>query len=104
MYCNATYVKHEVEISKGEYPNGRLAIVLVDPDFGECWAVATVNLPEVHLEKDEIIVKDWSENEGMLAFLVDNGLVEDTGKTAATGYATANIVKVTDKLKEICGI
>lgn len=104
MYCNAAYVKSDVEIVPGKYSNGRLAIKLIDTLDDSPAANATVNISEADLADDEIIIKDWSENEGMLEFFVENGLAEDTGKTIPMGFVVANIVKVTDKLKSICGI
>jgi hypothetical protein len=35
----------------------------------------TVNLPEVHLDPDEVLIKDYAENEGVLASLVNAGIV-----------------------------
>lgn len=99
MYCNAKYVKSKVEISLGAYLNGRLAIKLIDAQDGCPCAVATVNIPDYPLPEDEVIIKNWSENEGVLEFLIENGLVEDTGKVVSTGRVVANVVKITDKLR-----
>ena len=40
-----------------------------------------------------LFVKDWSENEGILAALVAHGYVEDTGKRVPTGWVHAAIVR-----------
>jgi len=47
---------------------------------------------------DEILVKDWSENEGMLEALVGLGLVEDTGRRVSCGFAEAAVCRMTEKL------
>lgn len=104
MYCNATYVKSDVDIIAGKYPNRRLALTLIDIYDGTPAAKVTVNVPECPLEKDAIIVKSYSENEGMLEWLVKSGLVESTGKPVIVGREIAEIVKVTDKLKAMIGI
>jgi hypothetical protein len=44
------------------------------------YAVATVNLPDVVLGQNELLVKDYSENEGMLNFLVENCIVYPTSR------------------------
>lgn len=46
-------------------------------------ATATVNVPDWGPEDGCIMIKDWSENEGMMASLVDSGVIEDTGFSLA---------------------
>jgi len=83
---------YTVWIAKRFYDNGRLALVLMDAD-GPI-ATATVNIPEQALGPDEVCIKTWSENEPMLAFLVENGIVQDTGNRAPAGFAEAAICKL----------
>lgn len=82
--------------------NGRIALELIDERDGEFVATATVNIPEANLPWDELLIKDYSENEGMLDCLVNAGLVTRTGKSVQTGFVTCPIAKITDKLKEFC--
>lgn len=72
---------------------GRIALELVD-DEGPV-ARATVNMPEVKLAPDEILIKDYSENEGMLDALVNAGVVTDTGRREACGYVSVAVGKLT---------
>jgi hypothetical protein len=58
-----------------EYNNGRTAILLKCED-GSALATATINLPEVDLNDDEVIIKNYSENSGMVNALVEAGIVE----------------------------
>lgn len=83
-------------IEKLEYDNGRVALRLytVTEGFKEPMGTATVNIPEAKLERDETLIKDWSENKGMLQALIEAGIVEDTGLTYRTGYVCANICKL----------
>jgi hypothetical protein len=57
----------------GFYGNGRVGLRLVED--GSPVATATVNTA-IRIEPDEIIVKDYAENEGMLDALVQAGVVE----------------------------
>lgn len=65
----------------GYYDNGKLALQLVatgeDEDSmpGEPIATATVNTDH-RIDLDEILVKDDSENEGMVEALISAGIVE----------------------------
>lgn len=70
------------------YANGRLAIQAIDCDTGEPVAMMTVNLPDVSLAPDEILIKDYSENQGVLKTLYRAGLVEPLA-TVSCGYAEA---------------
>lgn len=74
------------EVVKAKYGNGRTAIRLVDADNGEPIATATVNIPEIPLPKNEVIIKDYSENEGILDALINAGIVELTGRRIKGGY------------------
>jgi hypothetical protein len=81
----------------GQYENGRIAIELMNADpIKEDWgemapnteriAVATVNVPDVDLKDNEIVVKDYSENDGMLAALIHGCVVHMPHKYVKTGF------------------
>lgn len=57
----------------GFYGDGRVGLRLVED--GSPVATATINTA-IRVESDEIIVKDYSENEGMVEALVSAGVVE----------------------------
>lgn len=78
----------------GQYSNGRTAIELKDSVSGSPVAVATVNVPDVYLEKDEVIIKDYSENEGMLDTLVEAGIVQPTGRKVKSGFVECEVCKL----------
>ena len=40
-------------------------------------AVCTVNLPSLELKDNEVAIKTWSENVGMLGWLMEQGIVSD---------------------------
>lgn len=75
-----------VRLFAEQYPNGRLALSLwapvVDSENGaevemglEPYMTITVNIPEAPLMNDEILVKDWSENEGIDDWLMEQEIV-----------------------------
>ncbi len=70
------------------------AIVLFRHATGEQWCVASVCLPDYRQAPDEVYVKNWSENEGLLGALVAGGIVEDTGRTLPTGFVHANVCRL----------
>lgn len=79
---------------------GRLFISGHNKD-GELLLKVTTNLPQEPLEEDEIFVKTWSENEGLLPLLVKHALVEDTGVYVPTGHVIAPKVKLTEYFKRL---
>lgn len=73
---------------------GSPALQLIDAQDGEPVATCTVNMPDYNLAEGEICIKDYSENEGMLDFLVKEGIVEDTGKRLQSGYVTIPVCRL----------
>lgn len=80
-------------VKKERYGNGRIALSLVAIDStnnydqevwpGEQIARATVNIPEAHLEPNEVIIKSYSENAGMLEALQEAKIVSKTKRLIA---------------------
>ena len=77
--------------------NDRICIDLVGSpgalDEGEPILTATVNVPECFLLEDEVLIKDYSENAGVLAKLVEAGVVVDMHRTFSTGYVEASVAR-----------
>jgi hypothetical protein len=88
-------LKHNVQFEgfnctllKGEYQEGGIALQLVDAEDGEPVATPTIFLPEVSLEKDEILIKSYSENEGMMESLMIQGVIDGPIESIPTGHVT----------------
>ena len=73
--------------------NDRIAILLRTPE-GEPVATATVNQPDFNLKPNQVLIKDYAENEGIPAALVNAGIIEDTGKTVPVGHARARLCRL----------
>lgn len=61
---------------------------------GSPMAVCTVNVPEVTLAADEVIVKDWGGNEGMVGALVAAGVVAVPSRTVEVGFVVAHVCRL----------
>jgi len=82
------------------YHNGALCLRLVGED-GQPYMTASTNadLPGGRtLAPDEVIVKDYSENAGVLAALEASGLVETGGWSFPSGHVILHVRKVTAEL------
>ena len=87
--------EYQVTLDFGKYRgNNRTSITVVDAYDGEDLLVATVNLPDEPLLENYTIIKDYSENEGVLAFLVENGIVSAPVRNISTGFTHCQVVKV----------
>ena len=86
-------------LSEAKCTNGARAIQIVS-EGDEPFATLTVNIPHAScmIEKDEVLVKTWSENEEIANELRDCGIFQDTGKRVSTGFVQAEIWKVLVKI------
>lgn len=73
-------------LTKRHYQNDRIALELIDYHDGEPIATATVNVPEIQLQANQVLIKDYSENEGMLTALEKAGIVKSTGTFVQSGF------------------
>ncbi|MDM4770878.1 hypothetical protein [Solimonas sp. SE-A11] len=89
-----TFLQWKCQAVFGKYRNGRIAIQLVaagdasgdvEVMCGEPIATATVNVDRIALEADEVLIKDYAENEGMSDALVAAGLVQPLLKVIHIG-------------------
>ena len=67
---------------------GRIALPLYAVEDGSPVAVATLHMPALSLAADEVVVKDYSENEGLLSLLVAAGVVSPPLREVQRGYVT----------------
>jgi len=74
-----------VHLARYCYAPDQIAIQLRDADSGEPVATATAAVPEQALPSNLVLIKSYSENEGMLDALVAAGLVRDTGERVPSG-------------------
>ena len=89
-----------VMVNVRSYNNGRPALELLEEDmtYGLTpYAVATVNLPDVLLQPNEILIKDYAENEGILQFLIDNNIVVPTKNGVQSGYVWVPVCILNDE-------
>lgn len=94
MLIKTKYLNADCQITRGQYGNGREALMLVDALTGERQATATVNIPEVDCPIGHVFIKNYSENEGMLEALVAAGVVSEPVAWIESQYATFPLCKV----------
>jgi hypothetical protein len=70
----------------------RYALLLYDGGMLE--AVASINDAQVPLKDDEIIIKGYSENDGLFEALLEAGVIEDLHRTVPDGWERAKIARL----------
>ena len=96
-----TFQGQEYELRKTRYPaGGATALILWDSQEHDMAYVATVNVPGYFLRQDEVLIKDYSENQGMLKALEDAGAVKATGMTARSGFVAIPVAELQCRLRE----
>ena len=82
------------EILFKQYSNKRTAIVLRDSEDGSPIATATINLLDIPLQEDEVIIKDYAENEGMYEALLEAGVIAPSTYSVQSGYVICPVCKL----------
>lgn len=70
-FTAVTGYKFNITVRHTRYPNGRHALIshCIDDDGLIPFAKMSTNIPNADIKRDEIIIKDHDENDGVLAFL-----------------------------------
>ena len=89
-----TFLNYNCVVLFERYRNNRIALTLVDEDNGEPVATATTNLPDISLDEDEVIIKNYSENEGILQVLIKANIVKSPERFVDAGrFPVCRLVK-----------
>jgi len=88
---------YSVTVKLDKYANGRTAIQILDAIDGQPYATATVNIDHVLLADNEVLIKDYSENEGMLDFLIKNNIVSFTPNGVQSGFVWLPVAILNDE-------
>ena len=89
-----TFLGFKCRIEMGQYSNGRPALELVEIGTDEPVLVATANMPFEPLMKDEVIIKNYSENEGILEVLIAAKVISQPIRFASTGWTSSPVCKL----------
>lgn len=83
-------------IHRTAYLESGAAALLFNSEDGERIATLSVNLQQPLPSPNHTFIKDYSENEGVLAQLVAQNIVRDTGQRAASGFVTVPLVEIVE--------
>lgn len=86
---NTKYSKNELAtIQKARYGDGSTALIINSLEDGSCICTATVSLEADGALPAEgnVFIKSYSENEGVLECLVQQGIISEPLQTMPTGF------------------
>jgi hypothetical protein len=92
------FLNTDCTIQKRQYGNGRVALSLIDEEGPV--ATATVNLPTATLDRNQVLIKSYAENEGLLEALVAAGVVKATGETIRSGFVELPVCELQPPFRE----
>ena len=84
-------------IKKSHYFNYNVRLQLMDIDDGMPVATATVNTEQV-LANNEVLIKDYSENEGLYQALIDSHVIHPGHRTIKTGHVDVQVCYLVNKV------
>lgn len=93
-HIHAKHIQGTSLVKFKNYTNGNTAIQLIDPEDGSPNAVVTVNIPEVHIPNGFVLIKNYSENHGILDDLIAGGIVGNPIGYVPVGHAQASICQL----------
>ena len=89
------FVSQTLFVKEGRYQNGSTAVCLLESDTIDApvYCKLSVNIPgeSEKLPPDTFFVKNWSENERIVAAMVEQGIIEEVWGTMATSGFVAEI-------------
>ncbi len=111
---NLNYPKYPLLIEKVEYKNYENAglyltrfvednipvLFIGNEETGEMYAICNINPESYKLKTFEFAIKNYSENEGMLDWLISNGYIEKPHSSFPSGYVNIPVCYAADKLKK----
>ncbi len=83
--------------SFAKYGNGQTAIKLIDTEDGMPYATATVCVEDNLLKEDEVAIKDYSENAGILDSLIEANIIDHPHAFIQSGFVKIPICKLITK-------
>ena len=89
---------HRCMVMAGTYNTGGTALWLKDAVDGTKIATATVDA--LRLPANEVVIKDYSENTGLLRVLEEAGIIELTGKWVRVGFSQCYVCRVLVELSQ----
>ncbi len=83
-------------VQREKYTNGQNCLRLVDSEDGMAFCTASVAIEHemVNAGENDVIIKNYSENEGILTALINAGIIEEPHRAFSYNYVTLYVCKL----------
>lgn len=94
MHLKTKYYNGPAVMKTGHYPfDKRQPYLLFEKPSGEPIITASVMMEGQRLQPGEIFISTWAACEGLMEFLIEAGLLMDTGRRVPAGYVEAAVCR-----------
>jgi len=97
MQFKGKYGTYDIEMKISSYRNNQIRLDFVDCQDGQPILTATTSIEE-SLLPNEVAIKNYSENEGVLNFLMEEGIISSPLRYYKSGYVNIEICKINETL------
>lgn len=87
---------YTLQVKYSKYANGQRRMQLIDCIDGLPYCTVSVSHEDIDESAGEILVKNYSENEGVLSFLLENGIVNPPHRYINSGYVKMPVCTIKD--------
>lgn len=96
FYVNAAGHEEQLVVRVERYRDNERIALAIDSLDGDVFCIATCNVPEAEVGPREVILKNWSENEGIEYSLIEAVVIEPYPvKFVSTDFVQAPVYKLT---------
>ena len=100
------YFQNELQrVTLARYHADKSLCIRLEALDGEPWATATVCMEGTNqapvLAENQVIIKDWSENTGILSALIAANIVHPPFASCMAGFTSASICNLTDSFARL---
>lgn len=95
---SVNFIGYECQVKVSRYAHRLTPCLSLIDSEGMPVATATVNVPNLQLPLDCVVIKNYSENEGILEALIAAEIVKPTGQTVPIGHCIGHICQLTPKM------
>lgn len=100
LNVKTAYINETCILRAYKYMNDRVALQLISLK-GEPVARITVNVEDAKLNDDDVCIKDYSENAGMLDAMINAGVVAPPHREIAQGFVNIPVCRLLIKPEEL---
>lgn len=98
--CVVDFRGEKLTVWFSRYMNPKNIVILFKDEMEQLYGKATTNLHDVQLPDSEVLIKTWSENEGVEKVLQEAGIIGKKLREIPSGYVRVGVYELLRKPEE----